>query len=394
MDFLRNYLSANSIKLKWALLTRGFGYSSDIIDQIYRIYLNHNKIIHFRDGCPVYSLTTPAAFSKPAANFLARGLYKTIHNKNTPNLMSFAVNDNCNANCTHCSFYEAVEDTSRNVLSLEQCKALIKDAQDLGVSVINFVGGEPLLRNDLPEIISSVHKDLSTTILFTNGWLLEEKAATLKKAGLDGVYISLDAANADTHDKIRGKAGLYRKAIDGINKAKSIGMSTGISCCITPEAYADGELERLIELGREIGVHEIYVFDALPTGRYKNRIDLVDNTDWVEGMIASADPYNASSGYPGVVFFSYMTSHKSVGCSCGTSYFYISPYGDVMSCDFNHAVFGNILEKPLYVIWEAMTSEPDFCRAKWGGCKIKDSRFRGKSTVATESNRRAIARVE
>jgi MoaA/NifB/PqqE/SkfB family radical SAM enzyme len=126
----------------------------------------------------------------------------------------------------------------------------------------------------------------------------------------------------------------------------------------------------------------VLVFDTLPTGRYKHRADLVDNTTWVEEMIESLTRYNEDPGYPGVVAFAYMTSHRSVGCSCGTSYLYISPYGDVMSCDFNHAKFGNILESPLYRIWDQMTSLPDFQQAKWGGCKVKDSAFLAKETVS------------
>ncbi|WP_199318815.1 hypothetical protein [Leptolyngbya sp. FACHB-541] len=90
--------------------------SIDFVEVLYRIYLNHNKVIHFRNGYPVYSLSTPALFSKPAANFIARALYRTIQNKNLPNMMSFAVNDDCNAACQHCSFFTAVEEPGRAVL--------------------------------------------------------------------------------------------------------------------------------------------------------------------------------------------------------------------------------------------------------------------------------------
>jgi len=64
-----------------------------------------------------------------------------------------------------------------------------------------------------------------------------------------------------------------------------------------------------------------------------------------------------------------------VGCSCGTSYFYITPYGDMTSCDFNHRSFGNVLEEPLYQVWEKMTHHAAYKEAKWGGCKVKDSAF-------------------
>ena len=385
--------SLGSWRWRWALARRGLSYSTAIFDRIYRIYLNHAKVIHYRDGFPVYSLTTPAAFSKPAANFLARALYRTIQNRNLPNLMSFAVNDICNAHCPHCSFYEGVDAKDRTVLSLDQARKVVADAQDLGVSVINFVGGEPLLRRDLSDIIASVDKGRSCTVLFTNGWFLQERAVELRRAGLDGVYISLDASTASAHDSCRGVKGLFDRAVAGASAARRLGMSTGVSYCVTPEAYAAGELDDVIEMSRRIGAHEVLVFDALPTGRFQNRQDLVDNNEWVDTMIEKARPYNEAAEYPGIAFFSYMTSHRSAGCSCGTSYFYVSPYGDVMSCDFNHAVFGNVLDAALYQVWDRLSTDPDFRCAKWGGCKIKDATYRQLPTVTPARWSSAIGHI-
>ena len=64
----------------------------------------------------------------------------------------------------------------RPALSTDQAQQVIREAQELGVSVITFVGGEPLLRKDLPEIIGSVDKELSTTFLVTNGSSLSDMA--------------------------------------------------------------------------------------------------------------------------------------------------------------------------------------------------------------------------
>lgn len=162
---------AQALRLRGFLLSHGLAGASDFVAVLYRIYLNHSKIIHFRDGYPVYSLTTPALFSPPAAHFIARTLYRGIQNRNLPNLLSLAVTDGCNARCGHCSFYEAVDDPGRSLLSLPELRQLIRDAQQLGVSILNLVGGEPLLRPDLAEIIASVDKSLSTVVLFTNGWI-------------------------------------------------------------------------------------------------------------------------------------------------------------------------------------------------------------------------------
>jgi MoaA/NifB/PqqE/SkfB family radical SAM enzyme len=373
----------NKIRLKYLVATKSFDYTIDFNQRIYKRYLNYDKILHYRDGYPVYSLSTPAMYSKPAANFFAQTLFRSIQNKNLPNMISYAINDVCNAMCAHCSFFTGVDDKSKKVLTLSQAQKLMRDAQELGVSVINFVGGEPLLRDDFPEILQSIDKDLSTALMFTNGFFLEEKAKELKKSGLDSVYVSIDSADAKKHDAFRGKKGLFERAMKGLEKAKSVGLSVGISCTLTPESYKNGELEKMMKLGKEVGVHEIVFFDAMPTGRYKYRKDLVDNPDWVENVITDSKKYNADKSYPGALVWAYATSHRSVGCSCGTSYFYISPYGEVMSCDFNHANFGNVLKTPLYKLWDDLTSKKDFNCAKWGGCKIKDSTFRNKKTVST-----------
>ena len=240
----------NRVQLKWFIARRALGFSADFTETLYQIYLNHSKIIHFRDGYPVYSLSTPALYSKPAGHFLAKTLYRSIQNKNVPNLMSFAVTDVCNVTCEHCLFYEGVEDPSREMLTLGECKRVLTEAQELGVSIINFVGGEPLMRPDLAEIIRGIDKDLSTVILFTNGWFLEEQARELRQVGVDGVYVSIDSSDPDEHDRLRKRKGLFKKAMEGIEAARRSGMTLGVSCCMTPEKFADGEFERFVEWGK------------------------------------------------------------------------------------------------------------------------------------------------
>lgn len=376
--FLKN------LRLKWFIATKTLKYTSDYLDRTYKIYLNHNKVIHFRGGYPVYSLSTPALYSKPAANFFAQQFYKSIKSKNVPNLMSFAVTDDCNANCEHCSFFDGIEKIKKEVLNLSQSRKLIKDAQELGVSVISFTGGEPLTREDLPDIIKSVNKDFSTTIVFTNGWFLADRVKDLKNAGLDSVYVSIDFACPEKHDLFRRTENLFNKAMEGIKKAKSAGLSVGISCCLTPESFYDGEFKKMAELGKKIGIHEILFYDAVPTGRYKQRKDLIGNVDWINEMVESAKTYNEDASYPGILAYPYTTSYKSIGCSCGVNYFYATPYGDICPCDFNHVIFGNVLEEPLYKIWDRMTSLDDFRSTKWGECKLKDPCWQDKKTVSRQ----------
>jgi radical SAM protein with 4Fe4S-binding SPASM domain len=375
----------SKLRFKWFISTQSINYSIDFFERVYEIYLNHKKIIHWRDGKPVYSLSTPAVYSKPAVNLFSRSVFSTIQNRNFPNLMSYAINDVCNVNCQHCSFFDSVNDETRKVMDTKQSKQLIKDAQDLGVSVINIVGGEPLLREDLPEIIKSINKDLSIAILFTNGWLLQHKVKELKQSGLDGVYISMDSADEETHDKIRQKPGLYKRALKGIEVAKKSGLSVGISCTIAEDDFRGGRLTELIELGKELGIHEVLIFDMIPVGRAKGKKELIDNRAWIDEMIDYTKKYNDQDDYPGILVYAYGTSYKSTGCSGGTSYYYVSPYGDISPCDFNHAAFGNILEEPLHKIWDRLSSDSNFSQASWRGCKMKDSKYLSKDESKSSS---------
>jgi MoaA/NifB/PqqE/SkfB family radical SAM enzyme len=374
MHFPKNIL--NTLKFKYFISARTLGYTQDYIELFYKIYLNHSKVIHYRHGYPVYSISTPALYSKPMANLVARGFYRSVQNKNLPNLLSFAVNDDCNAGCAHCSFYQGVADKKRKVVTTDQAIGIIKSAQELGTTVINFVGGEPLMRSDITEIIGAVDKDLSCTALFTNGWFLEERAEALAMAGLDGVYVSIDSADGKTHDDIRKKPGLFNKAVAGIKSSKAAGMTTGISAIMTKERFRSGELDRLVMLCRKLGVHEMVVFDAIPTGRLGNRTDLNGYHQWIDEMIKTAQMYNKSAENPGILIYAYTTSHRAVGCNCGTSYCYVSPYGDMMPCDFNHFSFGNVLTEPFYQVWEKLSSSKHFCTASWGGCKMKNEQAR------------------
>ena len=376
---------------KWFLTRKGLGFQEEYLERVYKIFLGHDKIVHYRGGHPVRSVTSPAVLSKPMANLAARTFIGNIQNRALPNMLTFAVNDVCNASCEHCSFFEGVEEKGRPVLSTDQAQKVIREAQELGVSVITFVGGEPLLRRDLPEIISSVDKDLSTTFLVTNGSSLSEMALKLKKSGLDSVGVSIDSADPVKHDLFRGTRGLFWKAIAGIERAKDAGLTVAMVITLTPESFRDGELDNIVELARERGVHEVMIFDAMPSGRYQMREDLVDNWEWVRELIQTTMEYNANPSYPAILAVPYMASHRSAGCGCGTSYFYVSPYGDVMSCDFNHAKFGNVLDAPLYEIWDYLSSQEGFTSSKWGGCKVKDSSYLEKDSVVTGSGVRPVA---
>ena len=126
-----------------------------------------------------------------------------------------ALTNKCGFNCWHCSkAYRQGEE-----LGKEEWIQIMKHLQDIGVSVIGFTGGEPLLRKDLEDIIKSIDSR-STTILFTSGdGLTGEKAKSLKDAGLFYIAVSLDHYDKAKHNELRGSDRAFDVAVQAIENS-------------------------------------------------------------------------------------------------------------------------------------------------------------------------------
>jgi radical SAM protein with 4Fe4S-binding SPASM domain len=317
----------------------------------------------------MYSTIASASFSKAFANKAVTVMMSVKKNKPLPYYVDIAVTGKCNCNCSHCSFID--KKTKEKELSFEEMRKLIQESLDLGVSSISFVGGEPLMRPDLPNLIKLVNPDLAVTSIFTNGWFLKEKALELKKAGLTSVKISIDSPFEKKHDEMRKMPGLFRRAIAGIKEANKLGLITSISCCITQKDIDSGDFERLILLAKNLNVKELFVFDAIPVGNYKHRTDLFEEGPIYISLKKIADKYNFNKkyqDYPAIFLYSYLKSPASLGCSGGVTYFYVDPYGKVFPCDFHNISYGNIKDRPLSVIWDEMAKKRG-CSSN--GCDMK-----------------------
>jgi len=362
----------NRARLRYTAATRGLGFAQDINRHLYRRYIGHNKIIAWHRGCPVYTTFSPMSMSSVFANKTATFILAGLQNRPHPHMVNIALTDKCNSNCAHCSFYSGEgkqrnsysESGDRRLMTTQEIKSAIDQSLDLGAAVFNFVGGEPLLRDDIFEIISHIDPDRAICNLFTNGWHLSEHVNNLRKAGLASVRVSIDSAEPSVHDKKRNHPGLFERAIRGIRAAKDAGMMTTVSCTLTQREIEDGELAKIIHLGKRIGINEIIVFDVLRTGRAKGSTDDTDT----ERIMEIIKPFNEDLSYPGIIAYPYLRSHKSIGCAGGTSYFYISPYGDISPCDFCHENFGNIRQDPLHKIWHRLSARS----GQQYGCRIQE----------------------
>ena len=167
----------------------------------------------------------------------------------------------CNLKCVHC-YAHAKASGADNELSTQEGKLLIDDLAQFGAPVILFSGGEPLVREDLPELAAYAVDRGMRAVISTNGTLITpEMASTLKQIGLSYVGISLDGMEA-INDKFRGVAGAYDAALEGIRNCQNAGIKVGLRFTVNKvnvkEIPAIFELLDKMEIPRVCFYHLVY----------------------------------------------------------------------------------------------------------------------------------------
>lgn len=160
--------------------------------------------------------------------------------------LRISVTLDCDLNCFYCH-QEGCEKEDR-VMSPEEIGKLVGMGTEFGIEKIKLTGGEPLVRNDIVDIVEEVSqpeiKDVSIT---TNGVKLAEKVEDLAKAGLDRVNISLDTIDSDTYEDITGRPVLDR-VLDGIDSALSAGLyPVKLNTLVLDGINDNEEIDKLIE---------------------------------------------------------------------------------------------------------------------------------------------------
>lgn len=302
----------------------------------------------------------------------------------TPHVVTLAVTYDCQCNCMHCSASHFQKEVRRQhtALSFEELRSAIDQAVDLGSTCVVLTGGEPLLYQKIFDLITAVDKSRSVCTIFTNGeYLTETAVAQLKKAGVFGVYVSLDRPSASRHDENRGRPGLFEQAVQGLKRCQISGIPTGISTYATKENLRNGELDAIMDLAKSLGVIEVFIFDVIPIGRLSERRECVLDEGEADALREFRVNYSEKSDYPGIIHQSMFSSIAypcvAEGCPAGMVTAHVRANGDVCPCDFTPHAFGNIREQSLKDIWKTMTAHDLYARAS-ARCRLSQPAFWNK----------------
>lgn len=288
----------------------------------------------------------------------------------------------CNLKCVHC-YAHAKDQVFDNELTTEQGKNLIDDLSQFKVPVLLLSGGEPTIREDLPELAAYAIEKGMRAVISTNGTLItQQMARVLKDIGLSYVGISLDGMEK-IHDRFRGVKGAFRAALEGIKNCQDAGIKVGLR--FTINKFNVAEIENIFNLLEDMDIpracfyHLVYagrgsklVEEDLTHDETRKAVDMimdltkklhdkgkekeiltVDNHadgPYIYLRLLKEDPKRAAEVLELLKMNEGNNSGRGIGC--------ISWDGEVYADQFwRHHSFGNVQKRPFSEIWTD-TSEP------------------------------------
>ncbi len=204
--------------------------------------------------------------------------------------LRISVTDRCNIRCFYCMPAENVQFKPRHeILSFEEIVRFARVAAWLGVNKLRLTGGEPLVRQDMPQLVARLAAipGIDDLALTTNGILLAEQAADLKAAGLHRLNISLDALDAKVFKAIARRDGLDR-VLAGIQVAIDAGFTRTRLNAVSIRNLTESEVIPLARFARQHAL-ELRFIEYMPLdadGTWQS--DQVLSGDTVRAMIADA----------------------------------------------------------------------------------------------------------
>ncbi len=181
-----------------------------------------------------------------------------------PRLVFWELTKGCNLRCIHCRA-SATELSSPTDLSTQAARGIIDQIAAVSSPILVLSGGEPLFRSDIFELARYATDKGLRAALATNGTLVTKPVARkIVDSGVKRVAISLDGADALTHDTFRGIPGAFDAAITGFRNLKDLGMSVQINTTIA--RHNAHQLPKVLELARLIGADALHTFLLVPVG--------------------------------------------------------------------------------------------------------------------------------
>ncbi|AFZ70702.1 radical SAM additional 4Fe4S-binding domain protein [Caldisphaera lagunensis DSM 15908] len=281
-----------------------------------------------------------------------------------PYQVTIYITRECNLNCTHC--YISAGSPLNDELNKDEWKLVINKLNDIGTNVLYILGGEPLLKHGIFDIISYSTSLGLYTSLSSNGTVITKGVSKkLKESNINEIQISIDGPNEEINSLIRGKNS-FKLAIEGVKNLINENIPTSLSYVIT-EKNKD-YIEDMIKIAEELNVKSINFSPVQQFGRAKINNVLLKRESAIQvynKLRLLNKKYKIKITTNGFRFFIdnlfdvYLSLKNKINnyysCPAGRSRFIIDANGDIYGCELLiNPLFkeGNALKDDLREIWK------------------------------------------
>lgn len=305
----------------------------------------------------------------------------------------------CGAACFFCKprqeLYNSIRNERLRCMSVAEWASVLHDASNMGVKQVTVSGGEPTLYRNIVALVAAIRKAGMKTSMNSNGLHLYPQASALVKAGLNDVTISIYSHSEKQHDEIKGRAGLWKRAVSAIHslvqlRDQGIGdLTIGLYFLVLRENFRN--LREYLKFARNLGVDYVFMSHLIgklkDQGHYLTRADFKELSGHGAGQLLSEvvgaevidindiekiDRFLGLGNDDGYCAGQYLGSPSlHVGCNTPNEFCLVLANGDVHACNMvensHDGVIGNVLDTPLHDVFVGPAAsrfriqQHDFC---------------------------------
>jgi heme b synthase len=332
-----------------------------------------------------------------------------IESQHDLRLLFWETTAGCNLECIHCRRLDVSRQLMQNDLTTAESFAFIDQLVGCAKPILVLSGGEPLFRPDIFDIANHARERGLPVALATNGTLIDEHMAdAIAAAGIRRVAISIDGADATTHDNFRRQPGSLEAALNGFRRLRRRGMSLQINCTVTKHNVH--QIETLYAMACAEGADALHLFMLVPVGcgvqiaesnmlpaeEYERVLNwMYDKSRLRELHLkatcaphyfrvmrqrAAADHVRSeathSHGKPHGAGHHHDMAAMTKGCLAGSAICFVSHTGEVFPCGYLPVSAGNVKRQAFADIWRdaevfARLRDVDQLEGKCGLCEFK-----------------------
>ena len=282
----------------------------------------------------------------------------SLDGQGKPLWLSLELTYRCPLKCSWCNNPLDFDDYGSRELSTDEWKAVLRDARDLGALQLGFTGGEPLLREDLEELVGYADSIGFYTNLITSGiGLTEERLLALKAAGLKHVQLSLQATQQHLTDALVG-ARAHALKLEAARLVKKHGFPMVLNVPVFKQNI--GEIDAMIEWAAELGIEYIeFANIQYYNWALLNRDELLPSLEQIRQAEATVNEWRAKLGKRMTLYFVVPDYFEDRPKACmngwGAIHLTIAPDGVAMPCQESRVIpgleFESVRERSLAWLW-------------------------------------------